>query len=84
MPLSSGPDVSASLAARERCSPFWLLCSFTAYLAVFGRLALLFPTGPVQIKRTGYKYVCYLTGSRAALPAAFMFGLQLLSCISQL
>lgn len=72
---SCGPDISTSLgvAAISPC-----------VLAVFGLLALLFPTGPMQIRRQIIKTVCYLIGSRAALPAAFVFGLELLSCISQL
>lgn len=70
------------LERGEIFSGFYAVSPHT--LAVFGILSLLFPTGPVQIKRTGYKYVCFLTGSRAALPAAFVFGLELLSCVSQL
>lgn len=67
----------------ERGEIFSGFCAVSPHtLAVFGILCLLLPIGPVQIKRTGYKYVCSLTGSRAALPAAFMFGLELLVFLS--
>lgn len=69
----------------ERGEIFSGFCAVSPlFLAVFGILCLLFPTEPVQIKRTGNKYVCSLTGSRAALPTAFMFGMELLSCVSQI
>lgn len=67
---SCGPDLSTSLGVAG-ISP----CA----LAVLGLLVALFPTGLMQIRRQIIKTVYYLIGSRAALPAAFEFGLELLS-----
>lgn len=67
---SCGPDLSTSLEVAG-ISP----CA----LAVLGLLVALFPIGLMQNRRQIIKTVYYLIGSRAALPTAFEFGLELLS-----